>query len=49
MNDTTVWCQSRGVTEPAGETDSRYSLQQAVPAPKHRVEVLLAFLCIPRR
>ena len=19
MNDTTVWCQSRGVTEPAGE------------------------------
>ncbi len=20
VNDTTVWCQSRGVTEPAGET-----------------------------
>jgi len=25
VNDTTVWCQSRGVTEPAGETKSRFS------------------------
>ena len=28
MNDTTVWCQSRGVTEPAGETKSRFSHQK---------------------
>ncbi|MBR2293782.1 MAG: hypothetical protein IKA44_05695 [Clostridia bacterium] len=47
MNDTTVWCQSRGVTEPAGETDSRYSLQSAVPTAKHRCLYCRIFLFSP--